>query len=204
MVGTTRPRGDLLHEQVQKARLHRLQWGPEGPQFAVERRSSGLGRLAWLNSGDLFNIEPPALLAVDPSYLFKDKYGSDVEGERAARAAELGADERPAHFAKFFGKLTNDGLGFKLNNPSFYFGCSMRSMELVIPVYSPREHLLARGLRQAEKYGACALITSRLEEQEVRELMISVLRVRFDTNTDTSSIWSDQQMENCDAAAHPV
>jgi hypothetical protein len=35
--------GDLLHEQVQKARLHRLQWGAEGPQFVVERRSSGLG-----------------------------------------------------------------------------------------------------------------------------------------------------------------
>ena len=26
--------------------------------------------------------------------------------------------------------------------------------------------------------------------------MISILRVRFDTNADASSVWSDQQMEN--------
>ena len=36
---------ELLHEQIQEARLYRLQWGTEGPQFVVERRSARLARL---------------------------------------------------------------------------------------------------------------------------------------------------------------
>ncbi len=36
---------ELLHEQIQEARLYRIQWGAEGSQFVAERRSARLGRL---------------------------------------------------------------------------------------------------------------------------------------------------------------
>src|ERR1700733_12222835 len=36
----------LLHEQIQEARLHRIQWSAAGPQFATERRSARIGASA--------------------------------------------------------------------------------------------------------------------------------------------------------------
>jgi hypothetical protein len=48
-----------------------------------------------------------------------------VEGEWAVSGpTPFSSDQRPAHFVKFFGKITNDGLGFRLNNRSFLFRMS--------------------------------------------------------------------------------
>jgi hypothetical protein len=45
MVGTTRPGGELLHEQVSETRVHRIQRWLEGLQLPAERRPARLTRI---------------------------------------------------------------------------------------------------------------------------------------------------------------
>jgi hypothetical protein len=58
------PPRQLLHEQIQEARLHRIQWQAADPQLVIERRSARLGSLGKRRrySGNVVNFEQQALL----------------------------------------------------------------------------------------------------------------------------------------------